>query len=112
MNEERDAFRVIKLVRELKQNGHLRIDEWQDIENSALALIQSIIVEGQTDGSIRADIDPRIGSLVFFFLIIGFTQFMNDMGRRVLIDFDMPEDLFITSYLKFCHLAFAAKHQS
>ena len=112
INDSQDTFRVIKLVRELTHTGHLQIAEWQEIENATLSLFQGVMTEGQADGSIRSDIDPRSGALMFFFLISGFTQFMNDMGRRVLTDFDIPEDMFITTYLKFCHLTFAAKHQS
>jgi len=59
---EPDLVRV--LVLEVTRSGHLA-GEMDEIVAS-FAAIQEIIERGQADGTIRADIDPRLASYVFY----------------------------------------------
>jgi TetR/AcrR family fatty acid metabolism transcriptional regulator len=59
---EPDLVRV--LVLEVTRSGHLA-GEMDEIVAS-FAAIQEIVERGQADGTIRADIDPRLASYVFY----------------------------------------------
>jgi TetR/AcrR family transcriptional regulator, fatty acid metabolism regulator protein len=60
----RDPDLVRVLVLEVTRSGHLA-GEMDEIVAS-FAAIQAIIERGQADGSIRADLDPRLASYVFY----------------------------------------------
>jgi len=60
----RDPDLVRVLVLEVTRSGHLA-GEMDEIAAS-FAAIQEIVERGQADGTIRADIDPRLASYVFY----------------------------------------------
>lgn len=102
------AFRLLNYCNIIKSNKDrsANFQEMMQIGNIMFQNFAKTIEEGKKDGSIRADLDPRMGAFAGVYLSIGFLNIVSEKGENIRKYHQVEMDDFIKYGLDLISAAF------
>lgn len=79
------AFRLLNYCNLIKNNkdSSSNFQEMMSIGNKMFQIFAATIEEGKKDGSVRADLDPKLGAYSVVYLSIGFLNIITEKGENI-----------------------------
>lgn len=93
-----EAFKLMNQVGYVKTKANPQRKEWLRFDNYLFQELAKVIKQGQTDGSIRNDLDDTQTAYIIAFITTGFFQQLAETGRTFTEHFQLDLE-------EFCRLA-------
>lgn len=100
------TFRIIYDIGNVrKKTNNPKLEEFLKVDQQIFESLQNIIIQGQQDGSISKDIDPKVTTSVLIFMLTGFLNQLTITGRNYSKHINMDMDEFSSYAINLLHSA-------
>lgn len=87
-------MRRVGIMRRSAPADSPRLKDWLQFDDKLFRAVADVVADGIKDGSVRDDIDPRMGTYSLVFLVTGFFRLLSETGENFTDHFGLDLEKF------------------